>query len=470
MLTTPSLLRTLEAGELVKDKLGNRYRVQKQVDDGVRLRDNDGARDFPYADLASIGLSRVAHDESGPAARRLGELRQEATRLGVNIDGMTSVKQIETAIGLHLAEQSGADVLDQIDPQLAADGKDLQDYSLAKPWLSPALMKLWTDQNWIVEEKLDGVRLKLHLTPAGGRVDSRRRDTKTRRFSEKSANFPHIRSLHIPELEGTVLDCEAMLPVTQGVSPVSNKPFWGSLSISTACCNAGPDSAALIQDRFGPMRLHVFDCLIFKGKDITDKPAHTRRVYAEKIVAVINKFQPSTEEWLVVTKQCTGTSTTGKTQAEEKIEFFERLVEDGGEGIIFKNQSAPYRHGKRDKKAWLKLKKFQEIDAFVTGYIPGEHGYEGLVGALELAVRINGQDVGIAAVSQITLEERKAITAPDGSLKPEILNRVITFRGQELTKHGRFRHAIFVSWREDKASEDCDGYELVEELKALKVI
>jgi ATP-dependent DNA ligase len=74
----------------------------------------------------------------------------------------------------------------------------------------------------------------------------------------------------------------------------------------------------------------------------------------------------------------------------------------------------------------------------------------------------------IAAVSQVTLEERKAMTAPDGSLKPEYYNRVVTFRGQQLSdKSYRFRHAVFVGWREDKTPEQCDGYELAEELRTL---
>lgn len=458
--TDPSeFLKSLDAGEIVRDLNGQRIRVQKKIPGGLRIHDNKaGARDMTWARLESLGLKREERDDSGPAAQRIGELRDEAKALGIDTTDLKTKKQLEVAIGEKL---DGSDkAIAQIEPQLAADAKDLQDFSSDQPWRSLAMMKaFWTNDDWIAEEKLDGVRLKMHFTSEGVRVDSRRRDKKTRRFSEKSQNFGHLLKLDVPELHGTVLDSEGMIPAESGTLP-SGVKFRGSLAVSTAATNASPSVSRQIQHQFGNMRFWTFDILRYKGEDVSGKPYSERRKLLEKVLAQLHELNPDTADYVHVTTQATG---------EEKLSFFEGIIDSGGEGVIFKQLSAPYKEGKRDK-AWQKLKKFTEIDAVVKGFVPGKAGNEGMVGALELAVFIDGKWIPIAAVSQLTGEQRKEMSAPDGSLKPEFYDKVVTFRGQELTKKGRFRHAVLVTFREDKNPEDADGYEVRQELAALDVI
>ena len=115
--------------------------------------------------------------------------------------------------------------------------------------------------------------------------------------------------------------------------------------------------------------------------------------------------------------------------------FYEKIIEGGGEGVVLKNVWGFYEPGKRSKTQY-KLKVFREIDCFISGWTPGEHGNEGLVGAFLVSVFLDGKKFEIGAVSGIT---------------------------QELTKTKRMRHAVFVGFRPDKSMHDCLGQELKKE-------
>lgn len=454
-------LKSSEVGDLFRaTRTGARFRVQKKYTHGLRLRDNDGARDFTWKDLELLGpFEKIERLEDGPAARRLGDLRAEAEKLGIDCSNFTTVREIEAAMGVKLGEGRD-DILDQIAPMLASDDvKKEMDYSFPKPWRTGSIHRKWWDSDqWAAEEKIDGVRIKLHFTKDGIRADSRRADTKTRRFSEKTQNFPHLKVV-IPELLGTVIDTEAIIPVKTGVLP-SGTRFYGSLPLSTATCNAGPDTAMAIQEKFGPMQFWTFDILRYKGKDVSGEQFSQRRRLLEKVVDQLLLDHPDFGAWL----SCTQIS------YDNKVELYEKIIGGGGEGVILKKLDSKYQEGKRPRD-WQKVKAFLEVDAFVTGWIPGENAFTGLVGALKMSVRINGVDHWIASVSQITLEERKAMSMEDGSLRPEYYGRVAVIRGQELTgKNHRFRHAIFVTWREDKAADDCDAYEIIDDLRAMEAV
>jgi bifunctional non-homologous end joining protein LigD len=317
-------LHSAEAGDLLFDEGGRQYRVQKNVGTGLRLRSIDGARDYRWDQLEALRLRLDPNAHQGNrAARRLSELRKECELEGIDTSSLLTTSDYERA--------------------------------------------LWDNPEWIAEEKLDGVRIKLHIGAKGSRVDSRRRDTKTRRFSEKSANFPHVLSLAIPELEGTVLDCEGFIP---------DQP----LKIATSTSNAGPDKAREIQDRLGQMHFVAFDVLRINQKDVTGLTWKERRELLDKVVKIIHDLRISTFSWL----------RTSDWANVDKLSFFENLIADGGEGVMLKREGHRYHQGKRTKD-WMKLKRFQEVDAYVTGWKPGEAGNTGLVGALELSVILDGK-------------------------------------------------------------------------------
>jgi bifunctional non-homologous end joining protein LigD len=137
------------------------------------------------------------------------------------------------------------------------------------------------------------------------------------------------------------------------------------------------------------------------------------------------------------------------------LEKFENVVNEGLEGLMFKEISGLYGIGKRSG-TWLKLKRFESVEGFITGYLPGSNAWTGLVGALLVSAYLpNGELFEFAAVSGFDFELRKAMTADDGSLREGYLGLVVEIRGQERSKSRRYRHAVLYRWRSDRTPESC---------------
>jgi ATP-dependent DNA ligase len=144
-----------------------------------------------------------------------------------------------------------------------------------------------------------------------------------------------------------------------------------------------------------------------------------------------------------------------------------------GEGVVAKEQGAPYRPGQR--KGMVKVKRVRTIDAVVVGYRPGKE--EGTVGSLILGLydpegdlHVVGHSSGLRTAEKRALVERLAPyeTGQRGhgdpsrwqserelewiSLRPELVVEV-TF---DHTSGGRIRHGTrILRWREDKPPAEC---------------
>jgi len=153
-------------------------------------------------------------------------------------------------------------------------------------------------------------------------------------------------------------------------------------------------------------------------------------------------------------------------QLPASVESIDPSIANGFEGVMLKSLHGTYQCGKRSSH-WLKVKTFSTADAFVVGYADGENANAGLVGSLDLAVihpegdktvEVAGESfkcLAVAQVGNLTHDMRVAISAPDGSLKPEFYGTVIEFMAQGLGKNGRARHAHMVRLRPDKDPRDC---------------
>ena len=60
----------------------------------------------------------------------------------------------------------------------------------------------------------------------------------------------------------------------------------------------------------------------------------------------------------------------------------DKIIKDKGEGMMVKEATCSYE-AKRSNKL-LKVKKFEDTEATVTGYTDGTGKYKGLCGALEV--------------------------------------------------------------------------------------
>jgi ATP-dependent DNA ligase len=144
----------------------------------------------------------------------------------------------------------------------------------------------------------------------------------------------------------------------------------------------------------------------------------------------------------------------------------------GGEGVVAKELSAPYRPGQR--KGMVKVKRVRTIDAVVVGYRPGKE--PGTVGSLILGLYDGGDLHVVGHTSGFTAKQKRELlgllepyrTHEHGSggpsrwksdeelqwegLRPELVCE-ISF--EHITGR-RIRHgAKFLRWRDDKSPEEC---------------
>lgn len=126
-------------------------------------------------------------------------------------------------------------------------------------------------------------------------------------------------------------------------------------------------SKALLRQKTNPLRWRIFDILALDGMDMMDRPFVERIDYIPEVVRRINS--PLVE---------------GVTYYEMDEKFFDKMGEifaAGGEGAVCYRKNSTYVPGKRGPHAWDTVKVKQEIsseiDAFITGIVPGEKLYNG---------------------------------------------------------------------------------------------
>ena len=377
-------------------------------------------------------------------ARKKEYLLNQCHQLGIPLSDQEYETANELMVKLREVICSGRDLLPQLAIMKCKDAKIHMDYSQEKPWDTPAMeTAFWGDNNIWVEPKLDGIRTKIHLTPTGGRTDSSRLSDVDYAYTEHSENFPHIQAINIHDLYGTVLDGEMLAPVD--FIDYDGLKSEGTLTCTNRMVNSGRELSHILQTKYGQVRFVTFDILFLNGKDVRDEPLHRRRVLIENVIQDIYHIYPSTRDWLMTTDVI----------VRNKMKYFENCLENGLEGVVMKNKNALYQSGKRSNGQW-KLKKFWELSGFITGYVPGEGAYTGLVGAVHVsAYGEKGEIFEFGTFSAITMELRQAMTSLDGSLDPSYLKEVVEVRAQEPTKTGRLRHCIFVRFREDLDHYEC---------------
>lgn len=124
---------------------------------------------------------------------------------------------------------------------------------------------------------------------------------------------------------------------------------------------------AIARQKDNPLRWRIFDVLALNGTDLMNVPFEDRIIYIPEVVSIINS--PLVE---------------GVTYSEMDNTFFDKMGEifaAGGEGCVCYKKDSIYIPGKRGPHAWDTVKVKQEIsseiDAFITGIVPGEKLYNG---------------------------------------------------------------------------------------------
>lgn len=319
--------------------------------------------------------------------------------------------------------------------------------------------KIWKSPSWVAQRKLNGCRLVMHFVKGKGVFShSRTVSVKTYRFQELSGQF--LFHDFVPDFDATI-DCEVIVekPIDTRGYTAKGELTKSSLHSTVSLLHLEAVSSRKVQlDQNAPLIVMPFDVTMLDGQDLRGKRLVERLQHLQTFANVIGEtklaqyfqFPP--------------------VVFENKREFFERIVDEGGEGVVLKNLNAAYSDSSsRPRDGWVKVKKRIEFDAFVTGFKPGEpgSGWSTLVGALEFSVRIKGSPsyhiLGFA--SSLTMEQRKEMTVTvDGkpSLNPSWLGRVAEISGQDISaRELRLSHCTIDRWRyadnvDRKLWEECE--------------
>ena len=280
--------------------------------------------------------------------------------------------------------------------------------------------KLLADSRYIAQEKLDGMRAVVHITRSGLRIFSRNAGVNDpKRPLEKTSSLPHLASIKIAKLVGTILDCELLAPGADSASIAGR-------------VNSGDNSHTV--------HLYVFDVLAFCGIETTFSALSKRLILLNSITPIISSEFVHVLPW--------AESTLAKTT------LYKEVMDSKSEGLMFKNLHASYEKGARPRDNWIKFKKEASFDCVVMGFTTGKGKYNTHIGAVRFGQYVDGKLVELGQASGMTDEIRREMTISPGAY----LDKVITIRGQERLKSGAIRHPRFIGLNTTKRPQECIWY------------
>lgn len=244
--------------------------------------------------------------------------------------------------------------------------KDVQDYldnnvlwvepMTAKEYLNEEELELMlTSSDYIAEEKLDGTRGTLHLGEFN-RLFSRRVSKKTNWFAENTDSVPHIRDRKIPEeYWGTVID---------GEMSIMGKDF----KAISSTLNCTWDEAIYRQTQLGFIVFNAFDIVYYKGVYVAKKPLIERKQLLHKVIERIHyryiREVPYTDSTIILDDNLL-----------DKKEWYDTIVQNGGEGLMLKSKTGTYKHTRG--REYTKWKKYDTWDVVILDFDNPTEEYTG---------------------------------------------------------------------------------------------
>jgi bifunctional non-homologous end joining protein LigD len=281
---------------------------------------------------------------------------------------------------------------------------------------------------WVFEEKYDGIRTLAYRRGKNVRLISRN-------FLDLTEGFPEIVSA-LERLPGTdfVLDGEIVALDRNGVSRFQLLQQRG------------------MAEGIRPMYA-IFDCLERDGANLMKRPLAERR---RALLSVLSRQQ--------------GVLFPSRRLSTDGLAAYRSAKQLGWEGIIAKDESAPYEPGRRTT-SWLKVKIRKESEFVIGGYTEPKGGRQHF-GALLVGLydgprlRFTGK-VGTGFTQQ-TLEslwkKLDVLRVKDCPFSPPVRMKDATWvkpalvaqiAFAEWTADGKLRQPAFLGLREDKSPQEC---------------
>jgi bifunctional non-homologous end joining protein LigD len=291
-----------------------------------------------------------------------------------------------------------------------------------RPMLATLVSKPFEWLGWVYEEKYDGYRILAYKEGAKVTLLSRNDKDRTQGYAEIAAAIAALPARTL------LLDGEVVAFDRHKVSRFQ----------------------LLQQGRSA--QYAVFDCLYKDGTDLRSKPLSERRKVLEAVIG--------DHSTLFVSRRL----------AADGLEAYRAAKRKGFEGIVAKDNSAPYVEGRSTK--WLKVKVHQEEEFVVAGFTAPE-GTRQYLGALILGaydaqnrLRYVGK-VGtgftrstLASLSRVLkplIQKDSPLVAPPRErgltfVKPKLVAQIAF---QEWTADGKLRQPVYLGLRDDKKPQEC---------------
>jgi bifunctional non-homologous end joining protein LigD len=278
---------------------------------------------------------------------------------------------------------------------------------------------------WVYEEKYDGYRILAYKE--GDRVELLSRNAKNR-----TAVFSGVaRAVAKLPSRTLLLDGEVVAFDRKGVSRFQ-----------------------LLQDLKSEPAYAVFDCLYKDGIDLRHKPLKVRRAILEEVIGTAAKRGDVVFLSAVL--------------AGNGLEAFEVAKRKGYEGVVAKDESAPYIEARSNR--WMKFKVRQEDEFIIVGYTPPKGSRQNF-GALLLGAYDDGKlhyvgKVGTGFTRESTAHLFRAFQ-PLRKTNPPVVDppkeKEVTYLSPQLvaqityeewTDDRKLRQPAFLGLRDDKRPRD----------------
>jgi DNA ligase D-like protein (predicted ligase) len=282
--------------------------------------------------------------------------------------------------------------------------------------------KILSSDQYIFQPKLDGTRA---LYIDGKLMNRRGRNIRYR--------YPEFSTLKIEK--DSIIDGEVVVYNDKGL------PDFSLLQSREQTTN---ELRIEILSKQYPATYVVFDCLRYKGKDITEEPVEVRLEILTRSIHEDRNLQKI-------------------VNTEDGMWLWEKMKKLGTEGVMAKKKGSSYHSGKR-VDACLKIKNLKTLDCLILGYTIGEGKREHTFGALIIGAYKAGELVQLGKVGTgwsdqeiIDLKEKMDFLILEKKvdkvwIKPELVCEVEYL---ELTKNEDLRAPSFKRLRFDKDPKEC---------------
>ncbi|HSE23515.1 MAG TPA: ATP-dependent DNA ligase [Pyrinomonadaceae bacterium] len=272
-------------------------------------------------------------------------------------------------------------------------------FMLATPAADLADIARTMPEEFLVEDKFDGIRAQAHVKEGRVAIYSRTMDEITHRFPEL---IEPLRSL----VTDVIIDGEIVPANERGILPFSElQKRLGRKSVGTQLLVTVP------------VILVAYDLLYASGRVLIDDPLVERRAILKDIIQATGPLKLSEGKLF--------------TDAARLDQEFDAARARGNEGLMIKGPSSLYKPGRRGRD-WLKLKRaIATLDVVVTAVEVGHGKRRNLLSDYTFAVRRSAEDDELLNIGK----------AYSGLTDVELTELTEWFRNHTLQEfaHGRVR-------------------------------